>query len=451
MQTVLRHVARLIGAGAIVFSATFAGVPTVAGFDGSSTSEPSDSTETEADSGRARASQVSHAPWAGEFATALDASDDPATAEPESGDAAVEPELAAETATPDADPAEVATEDDPAGSTDDGVIEPDVPPSATANDTELPTDPPPTTEAAPAAPTQEIAIATPQAAAPSESPRPPADEPTAIAPLIELGSAPLEPRAHETAEDGPARLDPARPPAGAPPSTQASASAQAEDEPAPATDSEAKGCSGDDNAAAGSISGHHQSDRIEFLFRRDTSDSELTAEAAISGAGIALAGPRVSSAVAVAMDFAKLSGGWAGPLVFNVWLRRQMRERRLSQRQLGMLSGVSHSTISRLLSNRRSPTLETATKLVHALRLDWTDEQVATYFDLLPEQTLFPTQRVESALRGDGGLEDPDVRAVMDHYLVLRAKRRREREGGAAEPQRTASDRQRLDQPASGP
>jgi transcriptional regulator with XRE-family HTH domain len=146
--------------------------------------------------------------------------------------------------------------------------------------------------------------------------------------------------------------------------------------------------------------------------------------AAVSGAGFILA-PRVSSAVAVAMDFAKAGGGWAGPLVFNVWLRRQLRERRISQRQLGILSGVSHSTISRLLTGHRSPSLQTATRLVHALRMEWSDDQVATYFDLLPEQTLMPTQRVESALRGDGALDDDDIRAVMNRYLLLRARRRR--------------------------
>ncbi len=136
------------------------------------------------------------------------------------------------------------------------------------------------------------------------------------------------------------------------------------------------------------------------------------------------AAPRVTAAVAVAMDFARLSGGWAGPLVFNVWLRRQIRERRLSQRQLAAMSGVNHSTISRLVNDGRSPSLETATNLVRALRLEWTHEQIATYFDLLPERTLFPTQRVESALRGDLELDDADVRAIMEQYLHRRRRQR---------------------------
>jgi transcriptional regulator with XRE-family HTH domain len=145
---------------------------------------------------------------------------------------------------------------------------------------------------------------------------------------------------------------------------------------------------------------------------------------AVTGAGLALVTQRVS-AVSVAVDFARASGGWAGPLMFNVWLRRQLRERRMSQRQLAMLAGINHSAISRIVNGHASPTLETATKLVHALRMEWTGDQIATYFDLLPESTLLPTQRVESALRGDGTLGDVEVRAIMQHYLALRAHRKR--------------------------
>jgi transcriptional regulator with XRE-family HTH domain len=152
-------------------------------------------------------------------------------------------------------------------------------------------------------------------------------------------------------------------------------------------------------------------------------------------AGVIAAGPRVSTAVSVAMDFARLSGGWAGPIVFNVWLRRQMRERRMSQRQLAGLSGVDHSTISRLLAGGRSPSLDTAAKLVHALRLEWTEDQVATYFELLPERTLLPTQRVESALRGDPELDDPAVRTLMRQYLSIRQRRPK---AGGGRPDRMA-------------
>lgn len=144
-----------------------------------------------------------------------------------------------------------------------------------------------------------------------------------------------------------------------------------------------------------------------------------------TGAGVVLVAPRVPTMVTVATEFARAGSGWAGPLVFASWLRRQLRERRLSQRQLAERSGISHSTISRVISGTRSPSLETATKLVRALRHGWTEDQVATYFDLLPERTILPAQRVEAALRGDSELSESDVRSVMVEYLAVRSHRLR--------------------------
>jgi transcriptional regulator with XRE-family HTH domain len=137
-------------------------------------------------------------------------------------------------------------------------------------------------------------------------------------------------------------------------------------------------------------------------------------------AGVVIGMPRMSSAVGLAVEVGRAGHGWAGALVFNLWLRRQMRERRMSQRRLAMLSGVNHSTISRLIQNGRTPSLQTASKLAHALRMQWTDEQVASYFDLLDERPVTPMQRVEAALRGDEGLSDEDVRMLMSVYLKRR-------------------------------
>lgn len=137
--------------------------------------------------------------------------------------------------------------------------------------------------------------------------------------------------------------------------------------------------------------------------------------------------PRASQAVAVAVEFGRTGGGWAGTIVFNIWLRRQLRERRMTQRQLAALSGVDHSTISRLLSHGRSPSLTTATKLAHTLRVSATDDEIANYFDLLADRTPFPTQRVEAALRGDEQLDEDDVRALMHAYLHARSRGRRDR------------------------
>jgi transcriptional regulator with XRE-family HTH domain len=136
------------------------------------------------------------------------------------------------------------------------------------------------------------------------------------------------------------------------------------------------------------------------------------------------------SAVQVAVDFGKSGSGWAATVVFNLWLRRQLRERRMSQRQLAMLSGVDHSTISRLLRGDRAPTLETATKLAHALRQVAQPDEAPIYFDRLAQTTIFPTQRVEAALLGDEELEDVDDRSLMHAYLALRARRRREKRLG---------------------
>ena len=144
---------------------------------------------------------------------------------------------------------------------------------------------------------------------------------------------------------------------------------------------------------------------------------------AIPTAGLAVA-PRLPNAVAVAVEFGRAGHGWAGALVFNLWLRREMRERRMSQRKLAFLSGVNHSTISRILSDGRAPSLDTATKLAHALRLDWSDDQIAAYFDILSERTDPPPQRVETALRGDPELDEEDIRSLMNAYLVRRRRPR---------------------------
>ncbi len=139
-------------------------------------------------------------------------------------------------------------------------------------------------------------------------------------------------------------------------------------------------------------------------------------------AGLAVANQAPAS-VAVAIEFGRAGGGWAGGIVFNLWLRRKLRERPMSQRQLAALSGVDHSTISRLLRDDRTPSLETATKLARALRNVQGESDTADYFDRAPEETLFPARRVEMALRSDGLLDDEEVRRLMNLYLAARRKR----------------------------
>ncbi len=152
-------------------------------------------------------------------------------------------------------------------------------------------------------------------------------------------------------------------------------------------------------------------------------DGAAAASAGIA-AGLAVVN-RAPAGVAVALEFGRLGGGWAGAIVFNLWLRRQLSSRRMSQRQLAALSGVDHTTISRLLREDRQPSLTTATKIVRALRgvpPEAAEPATADYFDRMPEETVFPARRVELALRADDQLDDEQVRRLMTLYLTARRR-----------------------------
>ena len=96
----------------------------------------------------------------------------------------------------------------------------------------------------------------------------------------------------------------------------------------------------------------------------------------------------------------------------------------MSQRQLALQSGVNHSTISRLVKQDRMPSLRTATKLARALR-DIHDEADAQAYFTSTSQAVFPTTRVEYALRGDDALIEADVRELMQVYITVRSRRTR--------------------------
>jgi transcriptional regulator with XRE-family HTH domain len=147
----------------------------------------------------------------------------------------------------------------------------------------------------------------------------------------------------------------------------------------------------------------------------------LGAAEAVSASVLAIATPRVPTTVSVAVEFGKAGHGWAGAVVFNLWLRRQLRERRMSQRQLAHLSGVDHSTISRLLRGGRIPSLDTATKLARALGVG-TDE-IGADLGFVRERPTTATQRVEAALRGDENLDNADVYALMEAYIARRRRK----------------------------
>ena len=113
------------------------------------------------------------------------------------------------------------------------------------------------------------------------------------------------------------------------------------------------------------------------------------------------------------------------PQSFNAWLRGQLKEKKMSQRQLALQSGVDHSTISRLIKGDRMPSLGTATKLARGLREIHDESDGPAYFASLNTRQVLPTTRVEYALRGDELLTETDVRELMHAYLAIRTRRLR--------------------------
>jgi len=126
------------------------------------------------------------------------------------------------------------------------------------------------------------------------------------------------------------------------------------------------------------------------------------------------------------------------PRSFNSWLRSQLKEKKMSQRQLALQSGVDHSTISRLIKGDRMPSLGTATKLARGLREIRDEAEGPAYFASLTTRQLLPTARVEYALRGDDALNEGDVRDLMQAYIAVRNRRLRDN-GSAPNGSQTAA------------
>lgn len=119
------------------------------------------------------------------------------------------------------------------------------------------------------------------------------------------------------------------------------------------------------------------------------------------------------------------------PRSFNAWLRSQLKEKKMSQRQLALQSGVDHSTISRLIKGDRMPSLGTATRLARGLREIADDADGPAYFASLNARQVLPTTRVEYALRGDDTLTEADVRQIMQTYIQVRTRRLRDSGNGS--------------------
>lgn len=104
---------------------------------------------------------------------------------------------------------------------------------------------------------------------------------------------------------------------------------------------------------------------------------------------------------------------------FREWLRRQLRSRRMSLRQLAAHSGVSASTVSRVVRGDRQPSLQTALRLANVLRTTGDDFNPAAQIGAMVDR-FEPATDVERALRADARLSEADVRRIMLMYHALR-------------------------------
>ncbi|HEX5149396.1 MAG TPA: helix-turn-helix transcriptional regulator [Candidatus Limnocylindrales bacterium] len=106
---------------------------------------------------------------------------------------------------------------------------------------------------------------------------------------------------------------------------------------------------------------------------------------------------------------------------FNEWLQSALKARRMSQRQLAQRSGVDHSSISRLISGNRVPSLRTAMRIAQGV--DPGDSDIDGLAHEAARTGRAPA-RVEYALRSDDRLTEADVRAVMLYYVAVRSGQR---------------------------
>ena len=113
------------------------------------------------------------------------------------------------------------------------------------------------------------------------------------------------------------------------------------------------------------------------------------------------------------------SGETAGE-AFGAFLKRELRARKWSVRYLALRSGLNHSTVSRLLQGSRTPTLQTASRLVDALAAR--DRIAPVKMPARPAGD--PIRRVADALAADPQLTAAHVDQVLRYYEELRVSRR---------------------------
>ena len=101
------------------------------------------------------------------------------------------------------------------------------------------------------------------------------------------------------------------------------------------------------------------------LLRRVVSGSRRTAHATARRESHLWGGPSPHSPATLAVLSRLMSDFNAAH--FRGWLQAEMRHRAISQRMLARRSGLDHSSISRLLSEGRTPSMETMARLAAAL------------------------------------------------------------------------------------
>jgi transcriptional regulator with XRE-family HTH domain len=101
---------------------------------------------------------------------------------------------------------------------------------------------------------------------------------------------------------------------------------------------------------------------------------------------------------------------------FDVWLATELDRVGMSPLRLARLSGLSRSTISRLLHGQRRPTVETASRIAIAIASMRPHEGDERRTDVVA--------RVRHELAADPTLRPTDVERVMNRYVRARGARR---------------------------
>lgn len=106
---------------------------------------------------------------------------------------------------------------------------------------------------------------------------------------------------------------------------------------------------------------------------------------------------------------------------FRGFLREEMRRRSMSQRMLAERSGVDHSTISRLLSSARTPSMATMARLASAL-----DASLPAFLRPRTSLGIRLDARIRAALL-EVGVAPSDIDELIAHY---RRRQMRDRRAG---------------------